>query len=88
MAKIIVTLPGRGQIAFEEGTSDSVINETILREFPKDGSDVARIIAEDPTQAKSLSNEDFELYEGFLDKKKTDWVSAAASGAGYLMSTV
>ena len=88
MAKIIVTLPGRGQIAFEEGTSDSVINETILREFPKDGSDVARIIAEDPTQAKSISNEDFELYEGFLDKKKTDFVGTAANAAGYLASTV
>jgi len=88
MAKIIVTLPGRGQITFEEGTSDSVINETILKEFPKDGSDVARIISEDPAQAKSISNEDFGLYEGFLDKKKTDFVSTAANAAGYLASTV
>ena len=88
MANIIVTLPGRGQITFEEGTPDSVINETIAREFPKDGSDVARIIAEDPTQAKSLSNEDFGLYEEFLDKKKTDFGRTAANAAGYLASTV
>lgn len=88
MPDIIVTLPGRGRITFPDGTSDSVINETIAREFPKDGSDVARIIAEDPTQAKSLSNEDFGLYEGFLDKKKTDWGRTAANAAGYLTSTV
>lgn len=88
MPDIIVTLQGRGRITFPEGTSDSVIDETIAKEFPKDGSDVARIIAEDPTQAKSLSNEDFGLYEEFLDKKKTDFGRTAANAAGYLASTV
>ena len=54
MPDIIVKLPGKGQLTFPDGTPDSVIDETITREFPKDGADVARIIAEDPTQAKSL----------------------------------
>jgi hypothetical protein len=88
MPDIIVKLPGKGQLTFPEGTPDSVIDQTIVREFPKDGADVARMISEDPNEAKNISNEDFGLYEKFLDSKKTDFVKTAAEAAGGLLSTV
>ena len=88
MPDIIVKLPGKGQLTFPEGTPDSVIDQTIVREFPKDGADVARMISEDPNEAKNISNEDFDLYEKFLDSKKTDFVKTAAEAAGGLLSTV
>ena len=88
MPDIIVKLPGKGQVTFPEGTPDSVIDQTIVREFPKDGADVARMISEDPNEAKNISNEDFGLYEKFLDSKKTDFVKTAAEAAGGLLSTV
>jgi hypothetical protein len=88
MSKIVVTLPGKGRLTFPEGTPDSVIDETILREFPKDGSDVARMIAEDPVQAKKISDEDFVLYEDYLDKKKTDYISTISQGVSGIADTV
>jgi len=88
MPNIVVTLPGKGRITFPDGTSDSIISETILREFPKDGSDVARMIAEDPVQAKTISDEDFVLYEDYLDKKKTDYISTIAQGVSGIADTV
>ena len=88
MPNIVVTLPGKGRITFPDGTSDSVINETIAKEFPKDGADVARMISEDPNEAKNISNEDFDLYEKFLDSKKTDLLQTALGAAGGIVETV
>lgn len=89
MPTIRVNIPSRNQtIEFDEGTPESVIQEVIKRDFPRNGSDVAYEVNDDPTFSKSISNEDFELYEGFLDKKKTDFLGTAASAAGYIASTV
>jgi hypothetical protein len=88
MPNIVVTLPGKGRITFPDGTSDSIISETIAKEFPKDGADVARIISDDPNEAKNISNEDFGLYEKFLDSKKTDLLQTALGAAGGMVETV
>ena len=89
MPTIRVNIPSRNQtIEFDEGTPESVIQEVIKRDFPRNGSDVAYEVNADPAFSKSISNEDFGLYEGFLDNKKTDLVNTAASAVGYLASTV
>jgi hypothetical protein len=89
MPTIRVNIPSRNQlIEFDEGTPESVIQEVIKRDFPRNGSDVAYEINADPTFSKSISNEDFGLYEKFLDSKKTDLLQTAVGAAGGIVETV
>ena len=89
MPTIRVEIPSRNQlIEFDEGTPESVIQEVIKREFPRNGNDVAYEVAQLPGFSKKISDEDFVLYEDYLDKKKTDYVSAFAGGVSGIAETV
>jgi hypothetical protein len=89
MPTIRVEIPSRNQIIeFDEGTPESVIQEVIKRDFPRNGNDVAYEVAQLPGFSKTISDEDFVLYEDYLDKKKTDYVSAFAGGVSSIADTV
>ena len=89
MPTIRVEIPSRNQlIEFDEGTPESVIQDVIKREFPRNGNDVAYEVAQLPGFSKKISDEDFVLYEDYLDKKKTDYVSAFAGGVSGIAETV
>ena len=89
MPTIRVEIPSRNQtIEFDQGTPESVIQDVIKRDFPRNGQDVAYEIAQLPGFSKKISDEDFVLYEDYLDKKKTDYVSAFAGGVSGIAETV
>jgi len=89
MPTIRVEIPSRNQIIeFDEGTSESVIQDVIKRDFPRSGEDVAYEVKQLPGFSKAISDEDFVLYEDYLDKKKTDYVSAFAGGVSGIADTV
>ena len=89
MPTIRVEIPSRNQtIEFDEGTPESVIQEVIKREFPRNGQDVAYEVNQMPGFSKTISDEDFSLYEKFVDQKKTDLLQTAIGAAGGMVETV
>lgn len=89
MPDIVVQLPSRGiSVSFPDDATPEEIQSILDRDFPRNGQDVAYALNDDPEFGKSVSNEDFSLYEKFMDEKKTEWASTAASAAGYLVNTI
>ena len=89
MPTIRVEIPSRNQaIEFDQGTPESVIQDVIKRDFPRNGQDVAYEVNQMPGFSKTISDEDFSLYEKFVDQKKTDLLQTALSAAGGMVETV
>jgi len=89
MPTIRVEIPSRNQtIEFDQGTPESVIQDVIKRDFPRNGQDVAYEVNQMPGFSKTISDEDFSLYEKFVDQKKTDLLQTALGAAGGIVETV
>jgi hypothetical protein len=89
MPTIRVEIPSRNQtIEFDQGTQESVIQDVIKRDFPRNGQDVAYEVNQMPGFSKTISDEDFSLYEKFVDQKKTDLLQTALGAAGGMVETV
>ena len=89
MPTIRVEIPSRNQaIEFDQGTPESVIQDVIKRDFPRNGQDVAYEVNQMPGFSKTISDEDFSLYEKFVDQKKTDLLQTALGAAGGMVETV
>jgi hypothetical protein len=82
-APIRVELPSRGAVLeFEAGTPESVISSVIRRDFSRNGSDVAFDLSQDDKFDRSMTVDDFKLYEQYMQERKSNFLDNAASAAG------
>lgn len=88
-APIRVELPSRGAVLeFDAGTPESVISSVIRRDFQRNGSDVAFDLGQDENFDRSMTVDDFKLYEQYMHEKKSSLLSTAAAAAGSVANVI
>jgi len=69
-----VEVPSRNAVLeFPDGTDESVISQTIQREFPRNGADVSFDLGSDPSFISKMDIEDYLKFEKHSAEKKTEW---------------
>jgi len=84
-----VNVPGRGTLTFDDNVSDAEIQQIVQKEFPINGEDVVRSIAEDPSYAQRMSRDDFMEMRRYKDDKPIEFstkLAEAFGGIGELVS--
>ena len=84
-----VNVPGRGTLTFDDNVSDAEIQQIVQKEFPVNGEDVVRSIAEDPSYAQRMSRDDFMEMRRYKDDNPIAFstkLAEAFGGIGELVS--
>lgn len=84
-----VNVPGRGTLTFDDNVSDAEIQQIVQKEFPVNGEDVVRSIAEDPSYAQRMSRDDFMEMRKYKDDNPIAFstkLAEAFGGIGELVS--
>ena len=84
-----VNVPGRGTLTFDDNVSDAEIQQIVQKEFPVNGEDVVRSIAEDPSYAQRMSRDDFMEMRRYKDDNPialSTKLAEAFGGIGELVS--
>lgn len=77
-----VNVPGRGTLTFDDNVSDAEIQQIVQKEFPINGEDVVRSIAEDPSYAQRMSRDDFMEMRRYKDDNPIAFSTKLAEAFG------
>ena len=84
-----VEVPSRNAVLeFPDGTDESVISQTIQREFPRNGADVSFDLGSDPSFINTMDIEDYLKFEKHSAEKKTEWGKLIGDAASHVSGII